>query len=66
MHVHFNSPKSGPCQGRNGIGFGERVSVGRPESLILKRFGIFDGESDGVDPHYVVGGLGSVVDDILM
>jgi hypothetical protein len=42
------------------------VSVGRLESLILKRFGIFDGESDGVDPHYVVGGLGSVVDDILM
>ena len=27
------------------------VSVGRLESLILKRFGIFDGESDGVDPH---------------
>ena len=50
MHVHFKSPKSGPCQGRHGIGFGERVSVGRPESLILKRFGIFDGESDGVDP----------------
>ena len=55
FHEEGQIPKLDTCYSCDGTRFGDRVRGGCFEGLVLKGFGIFDGEAARENPHKVVG-----------